>query len=68
MLTQFKTNRTGTKTTVHQTFPGRRKLLGTIRTDRRTAATRFMAATPLTAAQLDTVQVIMAGCSAVLRS
>jgi hypothetical protein len=57
MLTQFKTNRTGTKTTVHQG----RKLLGTIarRTKRSGELPVFKAATPLTAAQLDTVQAIM---------
>jgi hypothetical protein len=59
MLTHFKTNRTGTKTTIHQTFPGRRKLLGVIR--RTMKGPVFVAARPLTAAQLDDVQVIMSG-------
>ena len=64
MLTQFKTNRTGTKTTIHQTFPGRRKLLGVIRKNaagNSGSAPLFVAARPLTAAALDSVLAIMSG-------
>jgi hypothetical protein len=61
MLTKWKSNKSRTRTTVTQLAPGRRKVLGTIRRIRSSAEARFVAARPLTAAQLDTVQVIMAG-------
>jgi hypothetical protein len=59
MLTKWKSNKSRTRTTVTQLYPeGRRKVLGTIR--RTMKGPVFVAAKPLTAAQLDTVQVIMA--------
>jgi hypothetical protein len=63
MLTKWKSNKSRTRTTVTQLYPGRRKVLGTIRplgSRDPNAKPVFMAARPLTAAQLDTVQVIMA--------
>ena len=59
MLTKWKSNKSGTLTTVTQLQPGRRKLLGTIRSTMKGPV--FKAARPLTAAQLDSVQCIMAG-------
>ncbi len=61
MLTHYKPTKTGIRIT--ELLPrGRRKLLGTIRREKGEAALHlFVAAHPLTAAQLDTVQVIMAG-------
>jgi hypothetical protein len=59
MLTKWKSNKSRTCTTVTQLYPGRRKVLGTIR--RTMKGPVFVAAKPLTAAALDSVLAIMAG-------
>jgi hypothetical protein len=64
MLTKFTPNKSRTRIVITQHSPGRRKVLGTIRPlsprgDRGSPV--FVAARPLTAAQLDSVLAIMAG-------